>query len=114
MKYSKEEIEKMMATFDQFRRLFGGTKRGLSTEFEYFQKDHKDWADALPLLLPAVQRQLLVRERKSRSGEFVPYWKDLKTWIHNRCWEEEEGTDYKPAEDKPIVKAQDFFGTKPN
>ena len=50
--------------------------------------------------------------RFGKLGEFVPFWKNLQTWINQRCWEEEEGSEYKPAEDKPVVKASDFFGTK--
>ena len=29
------------------------------------------------------------RNIKSSKGNFVPEWKNLKTWINQRCWEEE-------------------------
>lgn len=91
--------------FEQFRKAYLGTKRGLTTEFEFFKKKTKDWKDVLPLLTPALIHQTEVRRRKSAHGEFVPYWKNLKTWIGNRCWEEEEGT----VSNAVPVRARDFF-----
>lgn len=90
--------------FDVFRKQYGGTKRGLETEFEYFKKKHKDWKIVLPLLLPALLKQKEVRRLKSSRGDFVPYWKNLKTWIYNRCWEDEE---FSPS--GKAIKANDFY-----
>lgn len=83
--YKEEEKQKQ---FDFFRVRYGGTKRGNKTEFENFRKKHKDWQDVLPLLLPAVENQIRERTLK-KSNEFMPQWKNLQTWINQRCWEEE-------------------------
>lgn len=72
--------------FEVFRKLFGGTKRGLDTEFEYLQGKHKDWKEVIPKLYDAVQKE--IKWRSTAKG-FVPEWKNLKTWIYNRCWEQE-------------------------
>jgi len=78
----KEEI------FESFRKQYLGNKRGLETEFTDFKK-HKDWKECLDLLLPALEKQKEARNIKSSKGSFVPEWKNLKTWINQRCWEEE-------------------------
>lgn len=91
--------------FEEFRKQYLGIKRGFDTEFTYFKKKHKDWKEVLPLLLPALLKQRESRNRKTARGEFVPYWKHLKTWIANRCWEEEEGI----AEKGKPIRARDFF-----
>lgn len=88
--YKKREEEKRehKKTFEIFRLLYGGTKRGLETEFDYFCK-HKDWEEVLPLLLPSLRKQIDERNVAKKSGQWVAEWKHLKTWIYNRCWENE-------------------------
>jgi hypothetical protein len=39
--------------------------------------------------LPAIKNQIAEREAKKRVGGFVPEWKNLSTWLNQRCWEEE-------------------------
>ena len=39
--------------------------------------------------MTAVEQQKEARNIKSSKGNFVPEWKNLKTWINQRCWEEE-------------------------
>lgn len=73
--------------FEEFRRRYPGEKRGLTTEFEYFQKKHKDWIDITPTLLPALVSQIQQKEGLSKQGKFVPEWKHLKSWIYNKYWE---------------------------
>jgi hypothetical protein len=73
--------------FESFRKLYPGTKRGNDTELNTFKK-HKDWLKILPTLLGAVQAQISKREEDRKAGKFVPEWKNLKTWINQRCWEE--------------------------
>jgi DNA-binding transcriptional MerR regulator len=84
-----ENIIKYEIVFDNFRKNYPGTKRGLKTEFENYKKKHKDWKEVLNLLLIAVDDQIKVRELKRQKHEFVPEWKNLSTWINQRCWEEE-------------------------
>lgn len=79
--------------FDEFRKSYPGTKRGLITEFENFKKKHKDWKDILPLLLPAIKKEIAWHEEKQRKKEFCPEYKMLQTWINKRCWEQEFDID---------------------
>ena len=75
--------------FEKFRKLYPGVKRGLSTEFENLKKKHKDWKRIVPLLTEAIRNEIGFHESKSARGEFVPQYKNLSTWINNRCWEQE-------------------------
>jgi hypothetical protein len=71
--------------FNDARKLFPGTKLGLDTEFNNFTKKHKKWRTIVPLLEPAIKKQIIWRKADGK------YWKHLKTWINNACWEEEQG-----------------------
>lgn len=44
--------------------------------------------EVLPLLKPAVAAQILHRKNLRDKGQFVPEWKNIQTWINQRCWEE--------------------------
>ncbi len=83
-----KEKEGHLLTFDQFRNNFPGTKRGNETEFDYLCKTHKDWKLVIPTLPAVIKKQKDDRYKRSSKGEFVPEWKNLKTWIYNRCWED--------------------------
>lgn len=84
--------------FEEARTAFPGTKRGFDTEYNNFTRKHKDWRNILPLLKPAIKAQIADRQRKKITGEFVPSWKHFRTWINNRCWEEETPIE-KPVSD---------------
>ncbi len=73
--------------FEKARKLYPGVRRGYDTELLNLKKHHRDWKAILPLLLPAIEKQILWR--KSANGEFRPEWKYFQTWINNRCWEDE-------------------------
>lgn len=75
--------------FEKFRKIYPGTKKGLDTEFENFCKKHKDWKEVIPMLEESIKNQMAVRQKKMASGEFVPEWKHLQTWINQRDWEVE-------------------------
>lgn len=79
-------------TFETFRKLYPGTKRGTETEFITFKKK-KDWLNILPTLLGALQNQIARREQDRKASKFVPEWKNLKTWINQNCWEENNSSD---------------------
>jgi len=83
---SSKKNNKEKVIFEQARSAFPGRKRGLDTEFNYFQK-RKDWRKALPLLLPAIERQKKHRKELAAAGMWAPEWKDFKSWIYNRYWE---------------------------
>lgn len=89
------KFEEERIIFETFRKKYLGTKVGLDTEFVNFQKKTKDWREVLPLLENAIENQAKSRDYLKRLGKFVPEWKMLKTWINNRCWEE-EGESVKP------------------
>lgn len=85
-KAPKYTIEDEMM-FNEFRVLFGGTKRGNKTEFENFVSKHKDWKEVLGILKIAIVKEIAHRKLKKERNEFVPEWKNMQTWINNRCWE---------------------------
>lgn len=76
--------------FDEFRKKYPGSKRGLKTEYENFCKKHRDHNSVLCLLLPSLNNQSAWRVEMAGAGMFVPEWKNLQTWINQRCWEIEK------------------------
>lgn len=96
--------------FDIFRKKYPGTKRGLKTEYDNFVKKHKDSADILPLLLPALDNQIKWRGEMSDANMFIPQWKNMATWINNRCWEDEK-PEIKIHVDKKRPKKNEFEQT---
>ncbi len=78
--------------FDEFRKKYPGTKRGLETEFQDFTKKHKDWKEVIPALSQILDQQIKNRTILKSKKEFVPEWKHLKTWLNHRSWEEEVNT----------------------
>lgn len=85
-----------MSIFDEARRLYPGTKRGLNVEFENFQKKCKDWKEVLPELKPAIQKQIKYRQQQRAANIKETFWKYFQTWINNSCWEEEQSKITKP------------------
>jgi hypothetical protein len=74
--------------FEEFRKIYLGTKRGLDIEFTNFCKKHKDWREVLPFLKVNYERQIAAK--KSQRGSIdTRYEKHLQTYINQRCWEEE-------------------------
>jgi hypothetical protein len=83
-----EEISQEKILFEEFRKIYLGTKRGLDIEFANFCKKHKDWREVLPYLKVNYERQ--IEAKKSQRGSIDPrYEKHLQTYINQRCWEEE-------------------------
>ncbi len=66
----------------------------------------------MPKLKPAVEAQ--IRARQNSNGKFVAEWKHLKTWIYNRCWEDEtpilELNGHKPILTDYVITADEFYG----
>lgn len=91
--YTKKETstnkEKIFDDFENFRKLYPGTKRGYATEFDEFKKKHKDYKEVLPLLIPALQNWTLWMQQQAATGGFVPDSPHLKTWLFQRRWETE-------------------------
>jgi hypothetical protein len=74
--------------FEIFRKEYKGSKKGLETEFKNFKK-HNDYKEVLPLLLPALENQIRWKKIELEIDDFTAQWKNLQTWINQRCWEEE-------------------------
>ncbi len=96
---SSTSKQKDMSIFDKSRLLFKGTKRGLQTEYENFCK-HPDHREVIELLLPAVENQIRWRAEDGR------YWKNFKTWVNQRCWEETEGADKTEGEELRCIRRE--------
>lgn len=84
-----EKEREYKKVFDIFRKQYPGTKRGLETEYSNFKKKHKDYRACVSLLLPALRQLIGWRENKKASGQFVPEYANLSTWINQRRWEAE-------------------------
>jgi hypothetical protein len=78
-----------LEVFDVARKKFKGTVLGNKTEFNNFKKKHNDWQDVLPILELVIDNQIKDAEIRKQRGEFVPEWKNFKTWLNQRCWEQE-------------------------
>lgn len=76
-------------TFEIFRQSYKGTKRGFATEYGNLQRKHADWKTVVPKLIPAWQKEVAWHEQLNKSGAFCPQYKNLQTWINQRCWETE-------------------------
>lgn len=74
--------------FERFRLKYPGVKRGLDVEYEYFVLKNKDWKQVLPTLLGLVEKQIRQRKQKESLNQWVAEWKNLKTYLGNRGWEE--------------------------
>lgn len=83
--------------FEEFRKAYKGSKRGLAVEFENFKKKNPNWREIVPLLMPALQRLEEWRKNAEAAGEFVPSWANLQTWINQKRWTEELPTVAAPA-----------------
>lgn len=89
---------KHLEIFDIFRKSYKGTKNGNQTEFDNFKKKHKDWKEVLPDLSALLGCIVNQREAARVANQFVPQWKNLSTWINQRCWEEEVSVETKKAD----------------
>lgn len=76
-------------TFEYFRKSFPGTKRGLETEYNNFIKKHKDHKQSVHLLAEGLDKEISWRNAMQAKKEWIPLWKNMQTWINNRCWENE-------------------------
>lgn len=81
--------ENRIEDFEKFRKDYPGLKRGYQTELDNFKSKHNDWKEIIPILKPSIDSQKENRESMEGAGDFVPPWKHLRTWINQRCWEQE-------------------------
>lgn len=73
--------------FEVFRKIYNGRKNGLEVEFENFIKKNKP--DIVELLLPALEKEIQYKESLKLQNGFCPEWKNLSTWINQKCWTQE-------------------------
>lgn len=88
----KEESNKVInyiELFDDFRKSYPGKVRGIDPELNDFKRKHKNWKEITLLLSEALESQIENRDYFETIGEFVPTWKNLKTWLNQSCWTEE-------------------------
>lgn len=83
----KISIPEVSEKFEFFRKKFPGTKGGLKTELDNFLK--KNNPETVNLLLPALEKEIAHKKHLKDVGEFCPEWKHMKTWINQKCWEQE-------------------------
>lgn len=83
----KESKKDISTIFNEFRIKYPGTKRGLETELKNFLK--KNNPETVHQLLPALNREIAYKERLKSQNNFCPEWKNLSTWINQKCWENE-------------------------
>ena len=48
------------------------------------------------MLLPALEKEKQFRIKSFELNGWVPAWKNLSTWIREKCWEQ-EFSELKPA-----------------
>jgi hypothetical protein len=102
-----EEVESssLKNQFEVFRKKYPGTKRGFDIEFENLQKRHRDWREIIPNLSERLEYQIEAREikRKQTVNGWAPEWKNLQTWINQRCWEEEISINHNSSPQADLI-----------
>ena len=71
--------------FEEFRKAYKGAKRGLAVEFNNLCRRYKA-AEVVPLLMPALMREIAYHADCERLNAFCPEWANLATWINQARW----------------------------
>lgn len=81
-------------TFGVFRKMYGGRKDGLETEYARFvracQKFHLEPKVEVTKLCDAWEKESEARSAAEMRREFYPLPKNLGTWLNNLCWQQEQ------------------------
>ncbi len=84
------DFSELEEAFEVFRKRYPGTKRGHKVEFENFKKKNPStWQSIIPLLLPAIEREIKHHEEAAAAHAFVPAYAHLATWINQSRWTSE-------------------------
>lgn len=76
--------------FEEFRKLYPGSKRGFDAEYSNFKKKYSKNFHILVLeLKPNLIRQHQEKQQQAKAGDFVANWKNLQTYINQQAWTEE-------------------------
>ena len=84
--------------FEEARKQFPGRKLGFAVEFQNFVKKvggRSKAAAEVDRLLPGINAEKADREAKAAAQAFIPEWKNFKTWISSKAWEQEFATTLK-------------------
>lgn len=82
-----ENVNEVKRKFEVFRLKYKGTKGGFETEFKNFMSKAKQYD--VDLLLPSLENEIRHKQKLIDSNKFCPEWKNLKTWINQKCWLQE-------------------------
>lgn len=96
------------AQFENFRLAYPGNKRGYEIELKTLQK-HDDWQSVIPLLTPALQKEMNWRSQAKAANVWTPDWANLQTWLNQRRWEQELKSIESPTQQlvyTPLVKQE--------
>lgn len=89
-KNSSDDFSELEEAFEVFRKRYPGTKRGHKIELENLKKKNPStWQSIIPLLLPAIEREIKHHEDAAAVGVFVPAYAHLATWINQARWTSE-------------------------
>ena len=83
--------------FEKARQLYPGDKNGEDVAWKYFcqlKRFKGRWSEIVPLLVPAIKRQI---EHRENATGFVPAWKGFGSWIYNSYWTRTFGVKAKNA-----------------
>lgn len=106
-KKDKEVKEDIISVFDEFRKVYPGTKRGLKVEFADFKKKvpNSELEEIVKKLLPALNAERIYHKLLESSNKLIPQWKNLKTWINQECWTQEfSEITVNPTNGHPILR----------
>lgn len=90
----------LLEIFEDFRKMYPGSKRGRDVEFADFKRKHKTWRQIVPVLIENLLRQVdekeaaknkaaaLERSGVKNHGLYTAPWKNLKTYLNQACWDE--------------------------
>ncbi len=95
-------VNKNMIKFDEARKIYPGKKRGLKTEYFDFIKKNKP--AIVELIYPAIVKQIEYNKRLRSNNKFCPEWKHFRTWINQKCWEEELPNNVEQADAFDFLK----------
>lgn len=107
-----DDFSELEEAFEVFRKRYPGTKRGHKIEFENLKKKNPStWQSIIPLLLPAIEREIRHHEEAAAAGVFVPAYANLATWINQSRWTSEFPTiasSQHPQSVQPIQTKTDY------
>ena len=93
-KPAETELDPVKDTFGIFRKMYGGRKDGLETEYSRFvracAKFKLDPKQEVTKLCDAWSREADARSAAELKREFYPMPKNLGTWLNNLCWQQEQ------------------------